>query len=79
MSALEINKRTNNIAYYKAVILGLRKLRVLGIKTCIVKTDSKFIASQKEKDCIARELVLLQYLSVVRSLENNSKVLQSST
>jgi ribonuclease HI len=32
MSALEINKRTNNIADYKAVILGLRKLRVLGIK-----------------------------------------------
>jgi ribonuclease HI len=32
MSALEINKRTNNIADYKAVILGLRKLSLLGIK-----------------------------------------------
>jgi ribonuclease HI len=66
--ALESDKCTNKIAEYEAVILGLWKLKALGVKTCIVKTDSKIIARQIEKDCIAREPVLKQYLSVVRSL-----------
>jgi hypothetical protein len=43
--ALESNRCTNNIAEYEAVILGLRKLRALGVTTCIVKTDSKVVAS----------------------------------
>lgn len=38
---LETDKCTNNIEDYEVVILGLRKLRALSIKTCIVKTDSK--------------------------------------
>jgi ribonuclease HI len=32
--ALELDKCTNNIAEYKAVILGLHKLRALGVTTC---------------------------------------------
>jgi hypothetical protein len=47
--ALESDRCTNNIAEYKAVILGPRKLRALGVSTCIVKTDSKVIAGQVEK------------------------------
>jgi hypothetical protein len=39
--ALESDRCTNNIAEYEAVILGLRKLRALGVTTCIVRTDSK--------------------------------------
>ena len=31
---------TNNIAKYEAVLLGLRKLRALGIRRCIVRSDS---------------------------------------
>jgi hypothetical protein len=62
---LESNKCTNNIAEYEAVILGLRKLRALGVTTCIVKTDSKIVAGQIEKDCSAKEPVLMQYLSAV--------------
>jgi hypothetical protein len=42
--ALESDKCTNNIAEYEAVILGLRKLRALGVTTCIIKTDSKVVA-----------------------------------
>jgi ribonuclease HI len=42
--ALETDKCTNNIAEYEAFILGLCKLRALGVKTCIVKNDSKVIA-----------------------------------
>ena len=41
--ALKTDKCTTNIAEHEAIILGLRKLRVLGVKTCIVKTDSKVI------------------------------------
>jgi ribonuclease HI len=42
--ALESNRCTNNIVEYEAVILGLRKLRALGITTCIIRTDSKVVA-----------------------------------
>jgi ribonuclease HI len=63
------DKCTNNKAEYEAVILGLRKLIALEVTTCIVKTDSKIVAGQIKKDCIAREPVLMQYLSAVRRLE----------
>jgi ribonuclease HI len=42
--ALESDRCTNNIAEYEAVILGLRKLKALGLTTCIIKIDSKVIA-----------------------------------
>ena len=31
---------TNNIAEYEVVLLGLRKLRALGVRRCIVRLDS---------------------------------------
>jgi ribonuclease HI len=31
---------TNNIVEYKVVFLGLRKLRALGVRRCIVRSDS---------------------------------------
>jgi ribonuclease HI len=68
--ALESDRCTNNIAEYEAVILGLRKLKALGVATCIIKTDSKVVAGQNEK---AKDPALLQYLSVVRSLEKQFK------
>jgi hypothetical protein len=49
----------------KVVILGLRKLRSLGVTTCIVKIDSKIVARQIEKYFSAKELVLMQYLLAV--------------
>lgn len=70
---IKTDKCTNNIVEYEAVILGLCKLRALDVKTCIAKTNSKVVASQIEKDYTAREPVLLQYLSVVRSLERRFK------
>jgi ribonuclease HI len=39
-----IRQCTNNIAEYEAVILGLRKLKALGVNTCIIKIDSKVVA-----------------------------------
>jgi ribonuclease HI len=71
--ALESDKCTNNIAEYEAVILGLRKLKALGVTTCIIKTDSKVVVGQVEKDYSAKDPALMQYLMVVRSLEKQFK------
>jgi ribonuclease HI len=71
--ALESDRCTNNIAEYKAIILGLRKLKALGVATCIIKTDSKVVAGQIEKDYSAKDPALLQYLTAVRSLEKQFK------
>jgi ribonuclease HI len=71
--ALESDRCTNNIAEYEAVILGLRKLKALGVTTCIVKTDSKVVAGQIKKEYSAKDPTLMQYLATVRSLERQFK------
>jgi ribonuclease HI len=71
--ALESDRCTNNIAEYEAIILGLRKLRALGVTTCIVKTDSKVVVGQVEKEYSAKDPALMQYLTAVRSLERQFK------
>jgi ribonuclease HI len=71
--ALEFDRCTNNIAEYEAIILGLRKLRALGVTTCIIRTDSKVVVGQVEKEYSAKEPVLMQYLTAVRSLERQFK------
>jgi ribonuclease HI len=71
--ALESDRCTNNIAEYEAVILGLHKLKALGVTTCIIKTDSKVVAGQVEKDYSAKDPALMQYLTAVRSLEKQFK------
>jgi ribonuclease HI len=71
--ALESDWCINNVAEYEAVILGLRKLRALGVTTCIIKTDSKVVAGQVKKDYAAKDPALMQYLTAVRSLERQFK------
>jgi ribonuclease HI len=70
---LESDRCTNNVVEYEAVILGLRKLRALGVTTCIIKTDSKVVAGQVEKEYSAKDPALTQYLMAVRSLERQFK------
>jgi ribonuclease HI len=70
----KVDKCTNNIAEYEAILLGLRKLRVIGVQRCILRTDSKVVAGQIEKECIAREPTLKKYLQLVRRMENFSRV-----
>jgi hypothetical protein len=57
--ALESDRCTNNVAEYEAVILGLRKLRALGVTTCIIKTDSKVVVGQVEKEYSAKDPALM--------------------
>jgi ribonuclease HI len=71
--ALESDRCTNNIAEYEVVILGLHKLRALGVTTCIIRTDSKVVAGQIEKEYSAKEPVLMQYLTAVHDLEKQFK------
>jgi ribonuclease HI len=61
--------RTNNIAKYEALLLGLRKLKAMGIRRAILKTDSQVISGHVEKSSKARDPMLEKYLDAVRRLE----------
>jgi ribonuclease HI len=60
---------TNNITEYKALLLGLQKLKAIGIRRAILKTDSQVICGHVDKSSKARDLKLEKYLDVVRRLE----------
>jgi ribonuclease HI len=62
-------KATNNIAEYEGLILGLNKMKALGAKRVLAKTDSQVIAGQVKKEYMAREPELVKYLDIVRALE----------
>jgi hypothetical protein len=53
---------TNNIAEYEALLLGLRKLRAMGIRRAILKTDSQVISGHVDKSSKARDPKLERYL-----------------
>jgi ribonuclease HI len=40
------------------------------VQRCIIKTDSKVIAGQIEKECITRDATLEKYLALVRRMKN---------
>jgi ribonuclease HI len=42
-------KCTNNITEYEVVLLGLRKLKAMGIKRSILKSDSQLITGHVDK------------------------------
>jgi ribonuclease HI len=52
---------TNNIAEYEALLLGLRKLKAMGIRREVLKTDSQVISSHIDKSCKARDPKLEKY------------------
>jgi ribonuclease HI len=60
---------TNNIVEYEALLLGLRKLRAMGIRRAILKTDSQVISGHVDKSSKARDSKLEKYLDTVRRLE----------
>jgi ribonuclease HI len=70
----ETDKFTNNIMEYEAILWGLRKLRAIEVQRCILRTDSKVVAGQIEKECISREPTLEKYLALVRRMEFFSRV-----
>jgi ribonuclease HI len=67
-SILEFNC-TNNIAEYKALLLGLRKLKAMRIRRAVLKSDSKVITGHVDKSSKARDAKLKKYLDRVRRME----------
>jgi ribonuclease HI len=60
---------TNNIVEYEDVLLGLRKLRAMGIRRVMLKADSQVIIGQVDKSSKARDPKLEKYLDTVRRME----------
>jgi ribonuclease HI len=60
---------TNSIAEYEALLLGLRKLKAMGIRRAILKTDSQVISGHVDKRSKERDPKLEKYLDAVRRLE----------
>jgi ribonuclease HI len=60
---------TNNITEYEALLLGLRKLKAMGIRRAILKTDSQVVSGHIDKSCKARDPKLEKYLDTVRRIE----------
>jgi ribonuclease HI len=49
---------TNNIAEYEALLLGLRKLKAMGIRRAVLNTDSQVISGHVDKSSKVRDLKL---------------------
>jgi ribonuclease HI len=62
---------TNNIAEYEALLLGFRKLKAMGIRRAILKTDSQVISGHVDKSSKARDSKLEKYLDAVQRLETS--------
>jgi ribonuclease HI len=60
---------TNNIAEYEALLLGLWKLKAMGIRRAILRTDSQVISGHVDKSSKARDPKLEKYLDTIRRLE----------
>jgi ribonuclease HI len=72
---LEFNY-TNNIAEYEALLLGLWKLKAVGIRRAILKSDSQVITGHVGKSSKARDSKLEKYLDTVQRMEASSKGFQ---
>jgi ribonuclease HI len=46
---------TNNIAEYEALLLGLQKLKAMGIRRAILKSDTQVISGHVDKSSKARD------------------------
>jgi ribonuclease HI len=64
---------TNNTTEYEALLLALRKMKILGSQTFIIRTDSKVIQEHIEKESEARNPILMKYLEKVREMERHFK------
>jgi ribonuclease HI len=60
---------TYNITEYEALLLGLRKLKAMGIRRTILKSDSQVITGHIGKSSKARDPKLEKYLDTVRRME----------
>jgi ribonuclease HI len=55
----------NNIAEYEDLLLGLRKIKAMGIRRAILKSDSQVISRHIGKSSKARDPKLEKYLDTI--------------
>jgi ribonuclease HI len=60
---------TNNIAEYEALLSGLRKLKAMGIRSAVLKSDSQVITCHFDKSTRARDPKLEKYVDTVQRME----------
>jgi ribonuclease HI len=60
---------TNNIAEYEALLLGLRKLKAMGIRRAVFKSDSQVITGHVDKSSKTRDPKLKRYLDTIQRME----------
>jgi ribonuclease HI len=65
---------TNNIAEYEALLLWLWKLKAMGIRRAILKSDSQVISGHVDKSSKARDPKLEKYLDTVQRMEASFEV-----
>jgi ribonuclease HI len=56
---------TNNIVEYESLLLGLQKLRAMGIRRAFLKSYSQVITGQVDKSSKSRDSKLKKYLDIV--------------
>ena len=59
------------MAEYKAIMLGLRKLKAMGVKRAILLSDSQVISDHIDKSLKAKEETLQKYLQTIRRMESH--------
>jgi ribonuclease HI len=66
---LNFEGKTNNVAEYEGLLLGLRKARAIGAQRVIINTDSELITRQIGKAYKEKHDEMAKYLKTVRSME----------
>ena len=61
-------KTSNNQAEYEAILAGLSLAREVGVKTLTCKTDSKLTIGHLNDEFQIKDLILLQYYHLVRTI-----------
>jgi ribonuclease HI len=70
---------TNNIAEYEALLLVLRKLRAMGIRRIVLKSNSQVITGHVDKSSKARDPKLKKYLDTAQRMEASFEGFQWKT
>ena len=61
---------TNHKAVYEAILIGLRVVKALGAKIVLLKSDSKLVIGQINKEFKGKEKRMQRYLKITNQLIN---------
>jgi ribonuclease HI len=62
---------TNKIAEYEALLLGLRKLKTMGVRRAVLKSDYQVITGQVDRLSKVKNPNIEKYFDMVRRLESS--------